>query len=104
VLAEPALIEGVERTNIVIVCLNQWAELVLCNLYAMEVDHENRNCYICGGFGHLARNCRNRGIGGRIREGKLEYRGNNEQRKIIEGENGQSSNNLNGDGDLIVSN
>jgi len=30
----------------------------------MDVDRrENRNCYVCGGFGHLARNCRNRGIG-----------------------------------------
>jgi len=27
----------------------------------MDVDRrENRNCYTCGGFGHLARNCRNR--------------------------------------------
>jgi len=27
----------------------------------MDVDRrENRNCYACGGFGHLARNCRNR--------------------------------------------
>ena len=28
--------------------------------YAMEVDRE-RNCYACGGFGHMARHCRNRG-------------------------------------------
>ena len=34
------------------------------NPYAMDVDRrENRNCYACGGFGHLARNCRNRGMG-----------------------------------------
>ena len=26
----------------------------------MEVDRE-RNCYACGGFGHMARHCRNRG-------------------------------------------
>ena len=27
----------------------------------MDVDkRENRNCYAYGGFGHLARNCRNR--------------------------------------------
>ena len=27
----------------------------------MDVDRrENKNCYICGGFGYLARNCRNR--------------------------------------------
>ena len=31
------------------------------NLYAMDVDRrENGNCYIYRGFGHLARNCRNR--------------------------------------------
>jgi len=29
----------------------------------MDVDRrENRNYYACGGFGHLARNCRNRGM------------------------------------------
>jgi len=29
----------------------------------MDVDRrENRNCYACEGFGHLARNCRSRGI------------------------------------------
>jgi len=34
------------------------------NLYAMDVDRrENRNCYVCEGFGHLARNYRNRGTG-----------------------------------------
>ena len=34
------------------------------NLYAMDVDRrENRNCYICGEFGHLAKHCRNRGMG-----------------------------------------
>ena len=34
------------------------------NPYAIDMDRrENRNCYTCGGFGHLARNCRNRGIG-----------------------------------------
>jgi len=27
----------------------------------MDVNRrENRNCYVCGGFEHLARNCRNR--------------------------------------------
>ena len=34
------------------------------NTYAIDMDRrENRNCYTCRGFGHLARNCRNRGIG-----------------------------------------
>jgi len=27
--------------------------------YAMEIDRE-RNCYACGGFGHMACHCRNR--------------------------------------------
>jgi len=29
----------------------------------MDVDRNNRNCYACGGFGHIARYCRNRGVG-----------------------------------------
>jgi len=30
----------------------------------MDVDRkENRNCYTCGGFRYLARNCRNKGMG-----------------------------------------
>jgi len=42
------------------------------------MSRENRNCYNCERFGHLARNCRNRRIGDRIREDKkLEY-GRNE--------------------------
>jgi len=28
------------------------------DLYTIDVDRR-RNCYSCGGFGHLARNCRN---------------------------------------------
>ena len=30
--------------------------------FAIEVDRE-RNCYTCGGFGHMARHYRNRGRG-----------------------------------------
>ena len=90
--------KGVERTNLVMICPNKWAVFAPCNLYAIDVDRENRNCYNCGGFGHLARNCRNRGTGGRIRKGRrLEYRnGNNKQRRMIKGENRQD-NNLNGE-------
>ena len=70
--------EGVKRMNIVMVCLNQWARFVLYNLYAMKVDRENRNCYNYGGFGHLARNCRNREMENRIgKSRKLEYRNEN---------------------------
>jgi len=67
----------------------------------MDVDQENRNCYNCRRFRHLARNCRNRGIENRIEEGRrLEYEQNNGQRLMIKEENEQS--NLNRDGDLIV--
>jgi len=41
----------------------------------MEIDR-GRNCYACGGFGHMARNCRNRGQRGRVTENRrVEYRG-----------------------------
>jgi len=39
----------------------------------MEVDR-GRNCYACGGFGHMAQHCRNRGQRSRVMEGRrLEY-------------------------------
>jgi len=77
----PALIERVERTNMVMVCPNQRVRFAQCNPYTMDVDRGNRNCYSYRGFGHLARNCRNRGIGNRNEEGKrLEYR----NRRMIE--------------------
>jgi len=57
----PALIEGVKKTSVIIVCLQQRIEGVQQNPYAMDMDRrENRNCYNCGEFEHLARNCRNR--------------------------------------------
>ena len=61
----PAPIEGVEKTNAAMVRpQQQGAGPPQRNLYAMDVDRrENRNCYICGGFEHLARNYRNRGTG-----------------------------------------
>ena len=41
--------------------------------YAMEVD-QGRNCYTCGGFGHMACHCRNRDQRGRVAEKRrLEY-------------------------------
>jgi len=58
----------------------------------MEVD-QGRNCYACGGFGHMARHCRNRGRG-RLMEGRrMEYgRGRieeitNFENNLKEGEN-----------------
>ena len=62
----------------------------------MEVDRSNRNCYSYGGFGHLARNCRNKGIKDKIGDGRrLEY-----GQRLRSEENGQS--NLNREGDLVV--
>jgi len=86
-LVGPALIEGVERTNIVIVYPTQRAGLVQCSLYAMDVDRK-KNCYSCGEFGHLAQNCKRQIMG---------------QRRMVEYENNRNNkDNLNGEGDLIV--
>jgi len=78
--------EGVERTNAAMVRPQQQrAGFPPRNPYAMDVDRrENRSCYTCGGFGHLARNCRNRGIG------------MNRRMEVDQNMN----NNLNGKGDL----
>jgi len=61
----PAPMEGVERTNVVMARpQQQGAGLPPRNPYTMNVDRrKNRNYYIYGGFGHLARNCRNKGMG-----------------------------------------
>jgi len=67
--------EEVERTNVVIVYSNQRVEFIQHNPYAMEIDRENKNCYNCGGFEHLARNYSNRGTKNKIgKERRLEYR------------------------------
>jgi len=64
-----ALIEGIERTNTAMVTPQQKIGFLQRNPYAMDIDRrENRNCYICGGFRYLARNCRNRGITNRRME------------------------------------
>jgi len=79
----PAPMEGVERTNAVVVrgqgqgggIPPRW------DPFAMEVNR-GRNCYACGGFRHMARNCRNRGrmmrraeIGGGKFEGNIKQIG-----------------------------
>ena len=81
----PALMKGVERTNMVMV-REQGAGQSMgvpprWDPYAMEVDR-GRNCYACGGFGHMAHHCRNRGrvmrrveIGGRRFEGNIKQIG-----------------------------
>ena len=52
----PTPMEGVERTNAAMVrSQQQGAGFSPRNPYTMNVDRrENRNCYTCGGFGHLA--------------------------------------------------
>ena len=40
----------------------------------MKVDRE-RNCYTCGGFGHMAHYCRNRGREKLMEERRVEYGG-----------------------------
>ena len=92
--------EGVKRTSTVMVYSNQQAGLVSCNLYAMNINQGNRNCYNYRRFEHLTRNCRNTGTRDRIKKGRrLEYK-ENKERKMIE----NKQNNLNGNRDLIVFN
>jgi len=57
--------KDVERTNAAMVrSQQQGAGFPQKNTYTMNVNRrENKNCYACGGFEHLARNCRNRGMG-----------------------------------------
>ena len=81
----PAPMEGVERTNVVIVRgLGQGAETPpRRDPYVMEVDRR-RNCYACGGFGHIAYHCRNRR---RIAEGRrVEFEENYEYLNTLKGE------------------
>jgi len=81
--------EGMERINIVVRNLGKQIGPLRREPYAMNVD-KGRNCYNCGRFGHLARNCRNRE--NRIGEGRrLEY-----------GQGDNRQNNLNREQDLIL--
>ena len=81
----PAPMEGMERTNAVVVRGQGQEQSAGApprrDPFAMEIDR-GRNCYACGGFGHMARNCRNRGrmvrrveIGGGRFEGNIEQIG-----------------------------
>jgi len=68
--------EEVERTNAVVVRgSGQGMETPpRRDPYAMEVDC-GRNYYACGGFGHMACHCRNRGRGGAMEGRRVEHRG-----------------------------
>ena len=73
----PAPMEGIERTNAVVIRgQGQGAGIPLRrDPFAMEIDR-GRNCFACGGFGHMARHCRNRGQRGRIADNRrVEYGG-----------------------------
>ena len=71
----PAPMEGVERTNAVVVRGQGAGVPPRRDPFAMDID-QGRNCYACGGFGHMARHCRNRGQRGRVAENRrVEYGG-----------------------------
>ena len=72
----PAPMEGVERTNAVVVrgAGQGVGAPPRRDPYAMEVDR-GRNCYACGGFGHMARHCKNRGRGRPMEGRRVEYGG-----------------------------
>jgi len=77
----PAPMEDVERTNVVVVRgleseIGQSAGVPpRRDSFAMKVDW-GRNCYTCGGFGHMAHHCRNRDQRGRVVENRrVEYGG-----------------------------
>ena len=72
----PAPMEGIERTNAVVVRgVGQGVGVPpRRDPFAMEVD-QGRNCYACGGFGHMARHCRNRGRGRPMEGRRMEYSG-----------------------------
>ena len=77
----PAPVEGIERTNAVVVRgAGQGTRVPLrSDPFAMEVDR-GQNCYACGGFGHMARNCRNRGrVMRRVEIGGGRFKSNIEQ-------------------------
>ena len=71
----PAPIERIKRTNAVVVRgLGQSMGAPLRrNPYAIEVNC-GRNCYACGGFGHMAHHCRNRGKERAIEKRRVKYR------------------------------
>ena len=76
-----APMEEVERTNTVVVRgAGQGARIPpRQDLFAMKVNH-GRNCYACGGFGHVAHNCRNRGrVMRRVEIGGGRFEGNIKQ-------------------------
>ena len=88
----PAPMEGIERTNAVVIRGQGQSTGIppRQDPFAMEVDR-GRNCFACGGFGHMARHCRNRGrvmrrveIGGGRFEGNVEQIGHLKEAENLE--------------------
>jgi len=66
--------EGVKQMNVVVVRgLVQKIGISKRDPYAMEIDR-GRNCYICGGFGHMVHYCRNWGRRRVVEERRVEYK------------------------------
>ena len=79
----PAPMERIERTNVVVVRGQGQGQSTgippRWDPFAMEIDR-GRNCFACGGFGHMARHCRNRGrMMRRVEIGRERFEGNIEQ-------------------------
>jgi len=80
--------EGVERTNAVVVrgagagVGQSMGAPPRRDPFAMEVD-QGWNCYACGGFGHMARHCRNQGQRGRIADNRRVKYGGGRIEEII---------------------
>ena len=70
----PALMEGVERTNTVVVQRSDIGASPRSDPYTMEID-QGRNCYACGSFEHMACHCRNKGRERTMKGRRLEYGG-----------------------------
>ena len=75
----PAPMEGVERTNAVVVRESGVGQGMGApprrDPFAIDIDR-GRNCYACGGFRHMAHHCRNRRQRGRVADNRrVEYGG-----------------------------
>jgi len=83
----PALMEGVERTNAVVLRgAGQGIRVPFRrDPFAIEIDR-GRNCYACRRFRHMACHCRNKGRGMQGRRVEIEgrFEGNIEQIKEVE--------------------
>ena len=80
VTMRPAPMEGIEKTNTVVVRGQGQGARQNAGVpprrdpYAMEVNR-GRNYFACGGFGHMACYCRNRGRGRPMKGRRVEYGG-----------------------------